>query len=146
MNYLTMKEVACLKGCSWQNIQRLVRDGKLDFIQEMGIKGRMKYMIPVSALPEDLQAKYYAKLKKDIGLAPELMEDKSEKTLKKPLKSIKKAFEEYSQAEREEMSTWCEILREWQELRAGYKKKTEFDADFVGKCRIEHPKLADRIS
>lgn len=39
------------------------------------------------------------------------------------------------------MSTWCEILREWQELRAGYKKKTEFDTDFVGKCRIEHPEL-----
>lgn len=39
------------------------------------------------------------------------------------------------------MATWCGILREWQELRAGYKKKTEFDSDFVGKCRIEHPEL-----
>ena len=141
MDYLTMKEVADLKGCSWQNIQRLVKNGKLNFVQEMGNKGRMKYLISVSALPEDLQARYYAKLRKDTGLAPELIEDKPEIALKKPKKTIKKAFEEYSQAEREEMAEWIRILREWRELRVNYKKKTDFDADFVGKCRIEHPKL-----
>lgn len=98
-------------------------------------------MIPVSALPEDLQARYYAKLRKDTGLAPELIDNKPVKALKKSEKTIKKTFEEYSQAEREEMAEWIRILREWQELRASYKKKTEFDTDFVGKCRIEHPNL-----
>lgn len=142
MDYLTVKETAELKGCSERYIKTLCKDSKIKAdLQPHPQNKQLCYMIPVSALPEDLQARYYAKLKKDIGLAPELMEDKSEKTLKKPLKSVKKAFEEYSQAEREEMSTWCEILREWQELRAGYKKKTDFDADFIGKCRIEHPEL-----
>lgn len=142
MDYLTVKETAELKGCSERYIQRLIKNGKIVSEQVNNIYNNQPcYMIPVSALPEDLQARYYAKLRKDTGLAPELTEDKSENALKKPSKSVKKAFEEYSQAEREEMATWCGILREWQELRAGYKKKTEFDANFVGKCRIEHPEL-----
>lgn len=97
-------------------------------------------MIPISALPEDLQAKYYARLKRETGLAPELEND-DKTALKQHKKTIKKAFEEYSQAERAEMAEWCGILREWQELRINYKNKTAFDADFVGKCRIEHPHL-----
>ena len=147
MDYLTVKETAELKGCSERYIKTLCKDGKIKAdLQPHPQNKQPCYMIPVSSLPEDLQAKYYAKLKKDTGLAPELTEDESKTALKKSSKSVKKAFEEYSQAEREEMAEWCRIVREWQELRAGYKKKTEFDADFVGKCRIEHPKLADRIS
>lgn len=139
MDYLTVKETAELKDCSIQYVKKLCKDGKFQTKQELNCKGRMKYLIPVSALPEDLQTKYYASLKKEIGLAPELKEEKE--PLKKPLRTSKKSFEEYSEAERNEMAEWCDILREWQELRTHYKKKTEFDADFVGKCRIEHPEL-----
>lgn len=141
MDYLTVKEVAELKGCSVRYINRLIKNGKMQ--AEMQFDEAIKqncYFIPISALPENLQAKYYAKLKKDVGLAPELKND-SETVLKQSSKSIKKAFDEYSKAEREEMAEWIRILREWQELRANYKKKTDFDADFIGKCRIEHPEL-----
>ncbi|MGN1037119.1 MAG: hypothetical protein ACI4PX_05040, partial [Ruminococcus sp.] len=139
MDYLTVKEVAELKVCSERYIKKLCKDSKLETIQELNCKGRMKYLIPISALSEDLQAKYYARLKKETGLAPELKEEKE--PLKKRLKGSEKAFEEYSEAERQEIAEWCDILREWQELRANYKKKTDFDSDFVGKCRIEHPNL-----
>ncbi len=148
MNYLTVKETAELKGCSERYIKQICKDGKIQAeLQPHPQNKQLCYMIPVSALPNELQARYYARLKKDTGLAPELTKDKSETALKKPSKRIKKAFEEYSQAEREEMTTWCGILREWRELRAGYKKKTEFDVDFVGKCRIEHPEpeISERI-
>ncbi|MDE7137283.1 MAG: Mu transposase C-terminal domain-containing protein [Ruminococcus sp.] len=136
MEHLTVKETAELKGCSERYIKALCKDGKIQTEQELSCKGRMKYIIPVSALPEDLQIRYYSRLKKDAGLAPELMEDNKYRS-----KGAEKVFEDYSRAEREEIATWCGILREWQELRAGYKKKTAFDADFVGKCRIEHPDL-----
>ncbi|MDE6520382.1 MAG: Mu transposase C-terminal domain-containing protein [Ruminococcus sp.] len=139
MDYLSTKEVAELKGCSDRYIKQLCKDGKIQAKQVLNCKGRMKYLIPISELSEDLQAKYYAKLKSDAGLALELKDDKT--ALKQSSKSVKKAFDEYSQAEREEMAEWIRILREWQELRANYKKKTDFDADFVGKCRIEHPDL-----
>lgn len=142
MNYLTVKELSELKGCSERHAKRLIKEGKIkaEIKFDPEIK-QERYFIPVEKMPENLQAKYYAQLKKDTGLAPELSEDKPETALKKPSKSVKKAFEEYSAAEREEMATWCGILRDWQELREKHKKKTEFDADFVGKCRIEHPEL-----
>lgn len=138
MDYLTVKEVAELKGCSERYVKKLCKDGKIQTKQELSCKGRMKYLIPVEALSEDLQAKYYNKLKKEVGTAPELKETE---VLKQSKNTVKKRFEEYSQAEREEMAEWIRILDEWRELRAYYKKKTDFDADFVGKCRIEHPEL-----
>lgn len=139
MDYLTVKEVADLKGCSEQYIKKLCKDNKLETIQEKSCKGRMKYLIPVSALSEELQTKYYAKLRKETGLAPELKE--KPEPLKKRLKGSEKTLEQFSKEEREEIAEWCDILKEWQELRGNYKKKTDFDADFVGKCRIEHPNL-----
>lgn len=141
MDYLTVKEVAELKCCFERYIRRQIYKGDISANQVVNeANGHLSYLIPISALPEDLQAKYYAKLKKDVGLAPELKND-SETVLKQSSKSVKKAFDEYSKAEREEMAEWIGILREWQELRVNYKKKTDFDADFVGKCRIEHPEL-----
>lgn len=139
LDYLSTKQVAELKGCKERYIQKLCKDGKIDTKQEVNCKGRMKYLIPVSALPEKLQKKYYNKLKKDIGLAPELKDDKT--ALKQRKNNVKKAFDEYSQADREEMAEWCGIFREFEELRAVYGKKIGFNADFVGKCRIEHPNL-----
>ena len=140
MDYLTVKEVAEIKGCSGSYISRLIRTGKIDYVEKTNdFNNQPYYMIPVSALSEDLQAKYYARLKKETGLSPELKTENE--PLKQLSKTVKKTFEEYSNAEREEIAEWCDILREWQELRATYKKKTDFDSDFVGKCRIEHPNL-----
>ncbi|MDE6781618.1 MAG: Mu transposase C-terminal domain-containing protein, partial [Ruminococcus sp.] len=145
MDYLTVKETAELKGCSERYIKQICKDDKIETIQEINCKGRMKYLIPVSALSEDLQAKYYARLKKDTGLAPELTEDKPEKTQKtrKPSRS----FEELSAAERTRLNFWCELLKEWQGRRSQYKSKTEFDHNFVGECRLKYEgiEISERI-
>lgn len=136
MDYLTIKELAQLKGCSERHAKRIVKEGKIQ--AEMQIDPMIKqerYMIPISTLPEDLQAKYYAKLKKEAGLSPELIESE---TLKPHKNAVKKRFEEYSEAERVEIALWCNILREWQELRIKYKNKASFDSDFIGMCRIEY--------
>ena len=134
MDYLTVKEAAELKGCSERYIKELCKSGKLQAEQQLNNKGRPKYMIPVSALPEDLQAKYYARLHKEAGTAPELKEPVS-----KPVKKVfKKPFEEYTEDQRKEIAMWCGILREWQEQRERYRKKTAFDADFCGMCRIRY--------
>ena len=139
VDYLTVKELAELKGCSERYAKRIVKDGKIHAeMQKNPETKKMRYIIPISTLPEDLKAKYYNNLKKEVGTAPELIETE---VLKPHKKAVKKRFEEYSEAERNEMASWIRILDEWRELRAGYKKKTDFDADFVGKCRIEHPDL-----
>lgn len=136
MEYLTIKEAADLKGCQPQYIQKLAKDGKLAAEQrEHPQNHKMCYMIPLSSLPEELQLKYYNRLKQEAGTAPELKETAA---LKAPKKTVKKAFEEYTAEERKEIVLWCSILREWQDVRAKYKKKTSVDADFVGKCRLEY--------
>ena len=64
MDYLTVKEVASLKGCSFQNVHKLIKSGKIQAEQQENFQNKgMCYMIPVSALDEELQAKYYSKLK-----------------------------------------------------------------------------------
>lgn len=137
MDYLTVKEVAKLKGCSDRYIKQLCKDGKIEAIQVTSCKGKMKYLISISTLSEDLQAKYYNKLKKDIGLAPELKND-SETVLKQSSKRVQRTFEELSEEERRQVNEWTEILKKWQGMRDDYQSKTEFDKLYIGKCQLEH--------
>lgn len=136
MDYLTVKKLAELKGCSEQYAKRIVKDGKIHAEMQINPETKkMRYMIPASTLPEDLKAKYYNKLRKEAGAAPELIESE---VLKPYKNAVKKRFEEYTSEERAEIALWCSILREWQELRIKYKSKASFDSDFIGKCRLEH--------
>lgn len=136
VDYLTVKEAAELKGCSIQYMKRIVKDGKIQAEMQMNPETKkMRYMIPASTLPEDLKTKYYNNLKKEAGTSPEL---KEMEVLKPHKKAVKRSFEEYSAEERAEIALWCDILREWQELRVKYKNKASFDSDFIGKCRLEH--------
>lgn len=70
MDYLTVKEVAELKGCSERYVKTLCKNENFQAIQELNSKGRPKYLIPVSALSEDLQLKYYKKQRTGAGLLP----------------------------------------------------------------------------
>ena len=133
MDYLTVKEVAELKGCSLQILQKNLKDKKIHSITEINEKGRPKYLIPVTALSEELQLKYYKKQRTGAGLLPETKEEKPKK------KAPQRSFEELSADEREEITIWTEILKEWQGMRNTYKgSKTEFDKLYVGKCQLEH--------
>ena len=145
MEYLTVKEVAELKGCSERYIKKIVQNGKLEALTETNEKNRPKYLIPVSALPEELKAKYYKQKQKELGLLPELKEEPLEqrsKAVKKPVKpASKKKIDEYTSAEREEIALWCEILKEWQAARSKFKNVTEADPLFCSKIKLEHPDI-----
>ncbi len=141
MDYLTVEQFAELKGCSVSYISRLIKNDKITANKQFNPDtNKMRYMIPVSALPEELKTKYYKQLKAEARTAPELKEIGS---LKPSKNVIKKAFEEYTAEERTEIALWCKILREWQELRIKYKSKASIDADYVGKCRIEYGESID---
>lgn len=140
MDLLTVKEVAELKGCTERYIRKIIKDGKLEAQEDSDPKNNIKqYLVPVSALPEELQKKYYAKIKSDaVPIVPELKEGK-----KKNKKLIeKKAFDEYSAKEREEITLWCEILKEWQEVRSQYKNATEADPLFVAAMKLKYRDLS----
>lgn len=132
MDYLTVKEYAELKGCTERYIKRLCKEGKIKAEQHPHPQNKqMCYMIPTSALSEELQAKYYSKLKSDLKI-PEFKEDKE--SLKKSKKTVSKTFEEMSEAERCEANMWSEILTEWINIRSQYTNKAKADSMYVGKC------------
>ncbi len=135
MEYLTVKEVAELKGCSERYIKSLCKCNKLNSVKQLHPQNKqMCYMIPVSSLPDELQQKYYKRQRSDVGLLPEVKEKV------KPAARKQRAFEELTAGERAEVNVWTEIVKEWQGLRNGYKgSKVEFDRLYVGKCQIEHP-------
>lgn len=137
MEYLTVKEVAELKGCSERYVQRLCKSGKIEFTQYIDANNQQQsYSIPISALPDELQQRYYKRQRSDAGLLPEVKEKA------KPAAKPQRAFEEMSADERDEIILWSDIVKEWQGLRNSYKgSKSEFDRLYVGKCQLEHPDI-----
>lgn len=140
LDYITVKQYAELKGCTTQYVQKALKDGKIGAVQQINPQNnKMQYLIPVSALPEEIKAKYYKSIAKECPVpAPK----KTEKTaLKQSENAVKKPFEMYSEAERQEINLWSRIIKDWQANRALWGKKTEFDRNYVGKLRLEHPEL-----
>lgn len=139
MDYLTVKEYAELKGCTERYIQKKIQNGEIYAEQRPHPQNKqMCYMIPVSTLSEELQAKYYNRLKADLKI-PEFKDDKE--PLKKSKRTVSKTFEEMSEAERREANMWFEILEEWLSIRSQYTNKAKADSMYVGKCQLEHPDL-----
>lgn len=86
LDFLTVKEVAELKGCSERYIQNCISKGKIEAKAELNSKGKTKFLVPVSALPDELKGKYYKEKQRELGLQPELKEE----PLKQPSKAVKK--------------------------------------------------------
>ncbi|MEG2125728.1 MAG: MerR family transcriptional regulator, partial [Hydrogenoanaerobacterium sp.] len=128
---LTVKEVAELKGCSKQNVLKLVSQQKISFDTAINIKNCKQFLIPLAALDPPLQIKYYKQHK--VKLPPELA------TAKKALPPAQtKPLEEFTLDEREQIERWQNILSDWQIFRANkaYKhNKAKADEDFVQQCR-----------
>lgn len=56
---LTAKQVAEVKGCSPRYIKKIIQDGKLKAVETVNSKNRKTYLVPLDALDEELQHKYY---------------------------------------------------------------------------------------
>ena len=56
---LTAKQVAEVKGCSYQYVQRIIKEGKLQAQEILNDKNRKTYLVPLEALDEELQQKWY---------------------------------------------------------------------------------------
>lgn len=136
MDYLSVKELAELKGCSERNIRDQIRKGKIYSEQVINDKNRHNcYAIPITALPEELQLKYYQRKRAENGVMPEPAAPKKQKA-KRLL-----TFENCTAEQRKSINLWTAILQDWQGQREQYQKKTEFDHLYVAKCQLEHPEL-----
>ncbi len=133
MEYLTVKELAELKGCSERYAQQLCKTGKVECIKEITSKNRIKFLIPVSTLSEELQSKYYKQKRTEAGIMPEKTESEEPKepSMKYRSKGVKRSFDSFSAEEREAIGFWIDLLNEWQAERSKRKDKTEFDKIFA---------------
>ena len=135
MTYLTVKEVADLKGCSPQYIKKIILDGSLLSKVSVNKNNRKKYLIPIEELTEQEQLKYYKSHAIDI---PEnLLANKKEKT-QRPHKE----FDEFTAEQREEIAEWIRILNAWDEYCATSKlQKVPATEKFVQLQKVANPDL-----
>lgn len=145
MEYLSVKEVAELKGCSERYIQNCISKGKLEAIEKLNEKGKMKFYLPVSTLPEPLQKKYYGKLTADAQLClPKVQETAVPQKPKHTKPAVKKEFGEFNADEREQITFWTNLLREWQIRRKEYESFAEGDMVFIAETkRLRRAYLAE---
>lgn len=144
MDYLTVTEMAKLKKCSISYISRLIKTNKIPAESTLNPEtNKIHSLIPVSALPEDLQAKYYKQKRTETGVMPGKTESEnsSETAFKYRLKDVSKAFEELSETERLTIIFWIDLLNEWQGERSRRKDKTEFDKLFVAHQKYVNPDI-----
>lgn len=130
MEMLTAKQVAEVKGCSYQYIKRIIKDGKLNAVETLNDKNRKTYLIPLSELDEEQQYKWHL-MSRDEEAAEVLPK------ADKPPKEI----DHFSHEERAEIDFWMELVEKWQNYRAmpGVTSKTAVDANFEALCKLEYP-------
>ena len=140
MDYLTVRQVAEIKGCSVRYIQKCITERKLEAVIECS-NNCNQYMIPVAALPEELKQKYYSGLNITVSPAaecmPAVMESRIKPVPKKTavITEIKRDIASFSAEEREVISWWCELIRDWRVKRQGYDSLSEGDTVFIAETK-----------
>ncbi len=146
MEYLSVKEVAELKGCSIKYVQKACKEGKFEAIQEINADNNcMQYKIPLSALSADLQKKYYGQLASEAQLClPKVNDEDVKPHIKHHKTGIKKEFGEFNAKDREQITFWTDLLREWQIRRREYDSCFEGDMVFIAETkRLRRAYLAE---
>ena len=129
---LSTRELAELKGCTQRNIKLLAQSGKLCGEIAKNEKNRPAYQFALDALEPELQIKYYRQ--HGMELPKELCKPKKPQPVKES-----KPLDAYTAAQREEISRWINILKDWQSYRANRKDKESVDAEYIAQCRDKYP-------
>lgn len=145
MIYLTVKELAELRGCTVRTIQKQIENGKWKHEVTVNEKDVKKYLIPLTELSEELQVKYYTQTNNKTDALLRREADEIKDTVSSNLyieeksvdNKVKKGFEEYTALERERINMWRDIVNEWQAFRNNYCNKGQADKDFVYCKRVE---------
>ena len=129
---LTVSEVAKIKGCGVRYIQQIIKKGKISAVETVNNKNRKIYLIPLDALDEDLQHKWYQMMK----------ENPPEDLIKLPESEQENAAADtFSEEERKEIDFWIDLVSRWQEYRKmpGVISMADVDQKFVTFCSLEYP-------
>lgn len=129
---LTAKQVSELKGCSYRYIKRIIQEGKLSAVETVNEKNRKTYLVPLDALDEELQHKWYQMMKEN---PPEDI------TKLSSFEQENATVDTFSEEERKEIDFWIDLVSRWQEYRKmpGVTSMADVDQKFVTFCSLEYP-------
>lgn len=128
---LNAKEYAAIAGISERHARRLAESGKLSAKQGVNERNRPEYRIPLSALPDEAQLKYYAQ--RGLRVADKPAAPAKKAPSHKPLDS-------YTAEEREDIAWWTQILKQWQAYRSRPGvNAAQMDERFVALMALEQP-------
>lgn len=124
--YLTVKEVAELKGCTERYIRKKVLEGSINaesikVMKQGSGRGGMQYRIPLSGLDKKLQSRFKRRL---------MAERKAENKFPQPEIKTDVNYEQLSEEERKEITKWKKIISDWQSFRNGRNNKADADVDY----------------
>ncbi len=135
MIYLTVKEVAALKGCSERSVQSSVSNGTINAEIDITQNKRKKFIIPITELSTQEQLKYYKS--HSLELPEELLAERKSKA-----HHPHKEFEEFTAEQRDEIAEWIRIIKAWDEYCAKSKlQKIPATDKFVQLQKIANPEL-----
>ena len=133
--YLTVKEMAELKGCSERHIRLLIEENiisakKIEVKQRGPGRGGIQYRIPLSSIEKKLQSKFKRHLK--------VFQQEQEQTDI----DTEAAIDNYTGDEIEQIARWKKILFDWQKYRnSSCKSKAGADTEFVDIINVQNPDL-----
>ncbi len=135
MIYLTVKEVAEIRGCSERYIKMLVSSGDLRCYETVNNNNRKKYLIPLEELSTPEQLKYYKN--NNIEIPEELLAGRKSKAVHQH-----KEFDEFTAAQREEIARWIRIIKAWDEYCAKSKlSKVNATEKFIELQKVANPEI-----
>lgn len=136
--FLTVKELAELKGCTERYVQKKISEGKI-IAEQMEMskqgpgRGGIQYRIPLSKLEKSLQSKFKRRLKSlQKQAAPPVIETEEPLAID---------TEQLTEEERKEIVFWKNLLADWQRFRSFKANKAEADDAFVDMYNLKFPTL-----
>lgn len=130
---LTAQEVADLEGCKPRYIRQQAKNGDYPgAVKVMNELNRPCWLIPLPALDTAARHKYFEQLRQENSALPGYMQTR-----------IAKPLDIYTEAERNEIMFWLDLIDEWQSYRHREgANMTVVDAEFESLCKLRHPDRA----
>lgn len=131
--YLTVKQLAEIKGCTERYIRNCITKGKMEAIQKTGLstgQGGMEYRIPLSKLDEKVQLKYKRYLKKQQKEVEKQVQEQQNKTIA-----------DLTEKEKQNVMFWRKLLESWQSYRGKEADKEKADNEFIKVMNVQNEGL-----
>lgn len=139
MVMLNTKEYAALTGISERHARRLAESGRFKAEITTNAKNRKEYLIPLTELSAEHQRKWYMHQGEKAETTEQLLETAGTDKIGKG-SAAHKELDEYTLAEREQITFWIQTVAEWRAYRRSNKCEDRDEA-FVELLRARYEEL-----